>query len=143
MFKHVLIPVDLEETGYAAKAMSIALNQARDNHARLHVMTVVPGFGMPIVASFFPEGAMRKAMSKVEKALDDYVRRNVPEGIEVAATVCQGHPAETIAEEATRLGADLIVIPSHTRSKLEKRFIGSCAQRVVEVAKCSVLVVRD
>ena len=142
MFKHILIPVDLQETEYAARAMSIALAQAREDRARLHVMTVVPGFGMPMVASFFPKGAMEKAMATVEAKLHEYVARNVPDDVDAACTVCQGHPAETITEEAKRLDVDLIVIPSHTRSKLDKRFIGSCAQRVVELAKCSVLVVR-
>ena len=143
MFKHILIPVDLQETDYAAKAMSIAVAQAREDHAQLHVMSVIPGFGMPMVASFFPEGVMEQAMATVEAKLREYVGRNVPDDIEVSSTVRQGHPGETIADEAKRLGADLIVIPSHTRSKLDKRFIGSCAQRVVEVAKCSVLVVRN
>lgn len=142
MFKHILIPVDLQETEYSNRAIAIAVAQARENNARLHVMTVVPGFGMPMVASFFPAGTMDKAMHAVEQTLRDYVSRNVPDDVEISTSVSQGHPAETITSEARRLGIDLIVMPSHTRSKLDKRFIGSCAQRVVELAKCSVLVVR-
>ncbi|MEZ4238823.1 MAG: universal stress protein [Myxococcota bacterium] len=51
------------------------------------------------------------------------------------------NPGDAVAEAAEAHGADLIVMPTHTRSALEQWFIGSVAERVVERAPCPVLVV--
>jgi universal stress protein A len=48
----------------------------------------------------------------------------------------------TITALAKRAKADLIVIGTHGRTGLHRRFIGSVAERVVRHAPCPVLVVR-
>jgi nucleotide-binding universal stress UspA family protein len=51
-------------------------------------------------------------------------------------------PSWGIVSEATRWGADLVVIGSHGRTQLEKFFLGSVSYKVVAEARCSVRVVR-
>ena len=51
-------------------------------------------------------------------------------------------PAKAILETAKARGADLIVLTSHGRHGLERFLLGSQAQRVVQGAETSVLVVR-
>ncbi|HEY5720253.1 MAG TPA: universal stress protein, partial [Gammaproteobacteria bacterium] len=138
MFKHILVPVDLQETQFAARALSIAVDQAQHCAADLHVLVVIPGFSMPMVAAYFPNDAFEKACRDVQQRLEAYVGQNVPNDVRATWSVRQGHPAENIVAEAKERGIDLIVMPSHTRSKLENRFIGSCAARVAELARCSV-----
>jgi nucleotide-binding universal stress UspA family protein len=142
MFSKILLPVDLEATGLAAKAVATAVEQARMSDGELHVITVIPGFGLPIVASFFPEDAMEDAVQSVNRELQAFVADNIPGDVEVRLEVVEGHPAEAILGYAAQIGADLVVVPSHTRS-LTKRVLGSCAANLVQHAGCPVLVIRQ
>ncbi|MFT6387071.1 MAG: nucleotide-binding universal stress UspA family protein [Cellvibrionaceae bacterium] len=141
MFKKILIPIDLEETALAEKAVEIAIDQARKHGAEIHVLTVFPGFGMPLVASFFPENAMQDALNKVSEHLKKYVSETFPDDINTYAIVTEGNPSEQVLHQAKKTKADLIIIPSHNRSASEF-FLGSCATKVVSHAECSVMVIK-
>ncbi len=141
MFNRILLPIDLQETQLAAKATKVAIDEARKHGADVHVMTVIPGFGMPVIESFFPDNAMKKAMKEVGTELKRYLAANFPPDISVHPIIGQGNPAEKILAECNEIKADLIIIPSHTRN-LGEVFLGSCATRVVEHANCSVMVVK-
>jgi nucleotide-binding universal stress UspA family protein len=54
-----------------------------------------------------------------------------------------GDAAEKIVEHAGRLDADLIVLGTHGRTGLKRLLIGSVAEKVVRLASCPVLVVRE
>jgi nucleotide-binding universal stress UspA family protein len=53
-----------------------------------------------------------------------------------------GSPKHTILEEAEAFNADLIVLGSHGRGRVERFLLGSVSLAVVTHAKCSVEVVR-
>ncbi len=142
MFKKILMPIDLQETKLADKAVKVAVSEARKHGASLHVLTVIPGFGMPLVATFFPKSAMQKAVKQVAKELKKYVADTIPEDVKVLPIIAEGEPAEKVVEQANQLKADLIIIPCHAKSKRQV-LLGSCAAKVVEQAKCSVTVVKN
>jgi universal stress protein A len=54
----------------------------------------------------------------------------------------KGDPETAILEHAKEWGADLIVVGSHDRSRMERFLLGSIAESVVKHAPCSVLVLR-
>ncbi len=54
-----------------------------------------------------------------------------------------GDPAERIVELAARVDADAIVVSSHGRTGIRRLIIGSVAEKVVRLAGCSVIVVRE
>jgi nucleotide-binding universal stress UspA family protein len=54
-----------------------------------------------------------------------------------------GPPADVIAEVATRLPADLIVMVTHGRRGLARLVEGSIAEKVLRHAPCPVLAVRQ
>ena len=141
MFKKSLMPIDLQETHLAAKAVKVAIEEARKHGAELNVMTVMPGFGMPLVASFFPDDAMRQAKKEIGAELKKYIAANFPKDIATRPVIGEGNPAEMILAEAKAIQADLIIIPSHAQS-LSQVFLGSCAARVVEHARSSVMVIK-
>jgi len=141
MFKKILMPIDLQETHLAVKAVKIAIDEARKHGAEIYVMTVMPGFGMPMVASFFPDNAMKKAMKEIGAELKRYIAANFPKDITVHPLITEGNPAERILSQGKAIGADLIIIPSHAQS-LGQVFLGSCAAKVVEHATCSVMVIK-
>ena len=142
MFKKILMPIDLQETQLATKAVRIAIDEARKHSADIYVMTVMPGFGMPLVSAFFPDDAMEKAKREVGAELKRYSVENFPSDLRTHLILADGHPAERILAEAEAIQADLIIIPSHAKS-LSQMFLGSCAARVVEHAHCSVMVVKQ
>lgn len=141
MFKKILMPIDLQETHLAIKAVKIAIDEARKHGAEVYVMTVMPGFGMPMVASFFPDNAMKKALKEIAAELKRYIAANFPKDVTVHPVITEGNPAERILAQAKTIGADLIIIPSHAQS-LGQVFLGSCAAKVVEHATCSVMVIK-
>ena len=55
----------------------------------------------------------------------------------------EGDPKSVIADCAREWGADLIVVGSCDKSRLERFFVGSVSQSVVTHASCSVLVARS
>ncbi|MDX1488889.1 MAG: universal stress protein [Acidiferrobacterales bacterium] len=143
LFKKILVPIDMQELAFADKAVATAVEVARHQQATLHIMTVIPGFGMPIVASYFPPNAMQQASNQVKKELQAYVSKTVPNDVTATCAVAEGTPYEQVIAEAKKVKADLIVLHSHVRKHMEKVLLGSCAQKVVEHAPCSVWVLRD
>jgi universal stress protein F len=141
MHKNILFPVDLEHTVESEKALKIAIEEARRSKAKLTVMTVAPGFGMPIVASYFDAGAVKNALKEIARHLKQYVSDNIPDDVETRAIVVEGNPAELILKQAQNDNIDLIVIASHN-SQIENLLLGSCAAKVVRHAHCTVTVVK-
>ena len=141
MYNNILLPVDIEHTVESATAFTIAIEEARRSNAKLTVMTVAPGFGMPIVASYFDEDAVKQALKEVARHLKKYVDDNIPEGIETSAVVVEGNPAELILNRAREDNIDLIVMASHN-IQIENLWIGSCASKVVRHAHCTVTIVK-
>ena len=141
MYNKILFPVDLEHTKEAEKALKITIEEAQRSNAKITVMTVAPGFGMPIVASFFDEATVKNAMKEVARQLKSYISDNFPDDIEIKAVVVEGNPAELILKRAKKDNCDLIVIPSHN-TQIDHLMLGSCAAKVVRHSKCSVTVVK-
>jgi len=141
MYNNILFPVDMEHTAESANALAIALEETRRSNAKLTVMTVAPGFGMPIVASYFDENAVREALKEVARHLKKYIDENIPEGIEANAVVLEGNHAELILKQAQEDNIDLIVMASHN-NQIEHLLIGSCASKVVRHAHCTVTIVK-
>ena len=66
-----------------------------------------------------------------------------PKYTPVQIDILFGDPGYRIAEHAQRLGAELIVTPSHGRTGLERILLGSVAERVIRLSHCPVLVLRS
>lgn len=141
MYKEILLAIDLNDIDSQRKAIETTINLARAFDARVHVQTVLPAFGMPIVASYFPEDFENKALEKAKQALSDFVKQNLPEDLKIQQIVAVGTIYQEILRAADEIGADLIVMESH-RPELQDYLIGPNAARVVRHAKCSAMVVR-
>jgi universal stress protein A len=63
--------------------------------------------------------------------------------VSASSHVLTGQAARAIAERAINSGADLIVMGTHGRSGVAHLVLGSVAERVLRIAPCPVLVVRD
>jgi len=141
MYKKILFPIDLQHTKEAEVSLRVAIEEARRAKAQIKVMTVAPGFGMPIVASFFDEETVKKALKEVARHLKAYVDQNIPDDIESSAVVLEGNPAELILKQAKKDEVDLIVMSAHN-TQIENLLLGSCAAKVVRHSECTVIVVK-
>lgn len=143
MFKRILLPVALQGPRANEDTLEVALDFARRDGAELIVMHVLPGFGMPVVASYFPPSAREAAISETKEKLSEWVGQNIPAGIQVSTVIGEGRAYEQILREAKQREIDLIVIRSQRLGKIEGFLLGSTAERVTRHAHCTVIVVRD
>jgi nucleotide-binding universal stress UspA family protein len=139
--KTILLPVDIfHETGWEG-ALKHAVSLARLHGAALHVLTVIPDFGMPMVGSFFPTDFSKRALAEAEENLTAFVAANIPDGIDVTTHVKHGNIYKEILAVADATGTDMIVMASH-RLEMSDYLLGPNAARVVRHARQSVCVIR-
>lgn len=73
--------------------------------------------------------------------VESFIKRYAAEGLKVSQFVNYGSTADGIIECAREFGADLIVIGTHSRTGLDRLFMGSVAEHVVRHSEVPVLVV--
>jgi len=142
MFKNVLLAIDLNHEASWKKALPTALELVRQSSGTLHLIAILPDFGMSIVGSFFPQGFEKKALEKMEADLAGFVATNVPDDVTPVCHLGHGHVTEQILTKASSLGADVIVMASHPPDDVRDFLVGSNASGVVHRSPVSVLVVR-
>ncbi len=142
MYKSILVAIDLNDETSALRVTEVAIRLARDNDAALHIVNVIPDFGMSFVNTFFTEDQTRKIVEDEKARFESWARQEMPEGQAYDLTVVKGHVYDNILRTADRIGADVIVLGSH-KPELEDYLLGPNAARVVRHAKQSVFVVRN
>lgn len=142
MFSNILLPVDLENEAAERRVAEAAAHMALREGAALHVLTVLPDFGMSIVGNFFPDDFEKKARAETAERLRLWAQANLPGEVKAEIHVGEGKIYDQIIRMAERLGCDLIVIGAH-RPELRDYLLGPNAARVVRHAPQSVFVVRD
>ena len=83
MYRNILVPVDLSDKHSWRKALPTAVSLCETFEGRLHLMTVVPEFGLPMVGQFFPEGYEAKLRQHAAKQLKEFAAAQVPDEIEL------------------------------------------------------------
>jgi len=142
MFRDILVPIDLGDPKIWQKALETAVTLAETFHARLHLQTVLPDYGLPSVAQFFPPDHSEKMSARAREELEAIARRAVPDSITADLFVCHGSIWREIVQEAKERGFDLIVMGSH-RPGIGDYVLGANATRVAQRAPCSVMIVRS
>jgi universal stress protein F len=143
MFNKILVPVDIDYPKTSKAVYDNAAELASLSGAEIRIVSVMPGFTMPIVASFVTEEIKKEARNHFQKALDEFVAANCKGVTNVSHKVLVGKHYEEILKMAEKWGADLIVV-YHNRSRtVNEAFSNTCAQRVVKDANCSVLRLRN
>ncbi|HSH42904.1 MAG TPA: universal stress protein [Arenicellales bacterium] len=139
MYKEILLSVDLEDENSWRKALPVALEYAKAFGSRLHVITVVPEFGL--VRQFFPMNYENQLKESVKTKLHEFTADKIPSDIAVQHIIAHGTIYQEINKAAEKIDADLIILASH-RPELGDYLLGPNAARVVRHSKRSVLVVR-
>ncbi len=141
MFKKILVPVDIDYTETAAAVYHTTAEMAKLCGAEIRLVSVMPGFGMPIVAAYISDDLRREARSNFKASLEQFIQDNCDET--VSYTVRTGKNWEEIIKAADKWGADLIAVYHNRRHEINEVFSRSCSQRVTDHANCSVLRLRN
>jgi len=135
--RRIVAPVDFSDFSMEAVAVAIDIAGGSQN---VHVVHVLPS-AEPVEAEMVlspvdDEIRLRKATEALKAKFND------PKFAKMTVEVLIGDPGHALTEYAGRIGADLIVIPSHGRTGIKRLLIGSVAERVVRLSHCPVLVLR-
>jgi nucleotide-binding universal stress UspA family protein len=142
MFQNVLVPLDLSDKHSWRKALPAAVALCEAFGAKLHVITVVPDFGLPMVGQYFPEGYEEKLRQQAARQLKDLVAEQVPDAVPTQRIIAEGKIYREILKAAQTVPADLIGMGSH-HPELKDYLLGPNAAKVMRHADCSVMVVRE
>jgi universal stress protein F len=143
MYKKILVPIDLADPSLAKPAIASALMMAGPSAATIRLVNVLP-LTPVMLAEYVPPDFEVQQRKAAEDALAVMVKETGMPAHRVSATVRQGGIYQEILEEATAMGADLIIMTSQRpqRHAVRTYFLGSNSGHVVRYARCSVLVVR-
>ena len=144
MFNHILVPIDGSDASMLAVSKASGLALAFGSRITLiHVVDNYPFIGVGADYALGQNEYLAAATSSANAALARGVAALAAEGLHSDQRVIDGHVVhEGIVDTAIAIGADLIVMGTHGRTGIEKLLLGSVTQRVLQDAKCPVLVVR-
>ncbi len=143
MFKTVLLTLDLNAKASWEKALPQAIELVRTSGGTLHIMSVVPDLGTPLVEGFFPHDYEEKAVAAASMALDKLVEESVPSDISVKQHLAFGKIHRKVLRVIDETACDLVVMASHKPDRVREFLVGSNADRIVRRSPVSVLVVRS
>ncbi len=139
-FKRLLVPLDLTEGN--RQQLDKAAEFARIYDARLDALYVLPepplpawGVDADVLYELLPD---RKKQAAGELAA--LIAPVAETGLSIEAHLEEGFAARVIHESAERVGADLIVIAPHSRSAVERFFLGSITEWVIRHSPTPVLI---
>jgi len=141
MFNKILVPIELDYPNAAASVYQKAAEIAEVSKAEIRLVTVMPGFGMPLVASYIPDEVRKETEDRFRESMEQFIQKNCQDS--VTYSLRSGKNWEEIIKAADKWGADLIVVYHNQRRDINEVFSRSCAQRVADGAKCSVLWLRQ
>ena len=139
MYKKILVPTDGSE--FAKKAQRHALFLAKVSGAEIVAVSVTENNfvnGLPLDDEIYQLNQVLNERS--EENLKDFDKLN-EDDVKINHVIREGSPAKVILEVANEEQVDLIVMGSSGKSGFDRFIMGSVADKVVNSAKCAVLVV--
>jgi universal stress protein A len=140
----ILHPTDFSECAAAAQTTALDLVRRLGGEiVLLHVLVETPLYGesvlnMPTVRRVYD--AQRKWAEETLEARAADLRQG---GTKASWRGPVGVPFEEIVKIAEEERADMIVMGTHGRAGLNRALLGSIAERVIRLAPCPVLTVRE
>jgi len=143
-YTKILVPTDFSEP--AAEALQTAIDLAARYGASIALVHVFEPivYAFPEASGFYSSLNLPDAIEGINTALEKAKQTAITAGTKnLTATQLHGYPPSEIADYAKSGGFDLIVMGTHGRRGLSHLMIGSVAERVVRIAPCAVLTVRQ
>jgi nucleotide-binding universal stress UspA family protein len=141
-FQKILVPVDFSE--HSSEALEVAVTVAKAFGGSLHLLHCyqVQPAGVSPYGIVLPESFDREVREAAARQLDEWREKAEAQGVEAEASLSAMFPSLAIAETASELGCDLIVMGTRGLSGLKHVLLGSVAERTLRAAPCPVLTVK-
>lgn len=141
IIRNILVPTDFSEQAEAA--LKIAADLSRAHHAGITLLHVHEPTTFEL-----PEGYVKNMPSELDRVYEELNQR-----LAESERVLRSHGVQrvetrilngVIVDEVVKYSNDFdyLVIGTHGRTPLQRLFLGSVAQKVLERASCMVVVVR-
>jgi nucleotide-binding universal stress UspA family protein len=138
MYDDILLPVAPGvETN---EAIPHAASLAERYDATVHVVSAIDTLARTLrgpQAGAFADRVEDAAQERVEAVTAELEAA----GVDVVGSLRQGEPVDVIENAIDDTGADIVVMPSHTRSGLQRVLLGSVTEKVVRVSPVPVVTV--
>lgn len=152
---NILVARDLSKD--SARVIRYALELGLKFHAQVHVLHVMPTVDasvMNMVSIAMGADKLAKFNKDNEKELAEKTRQQLHDIIHEESALMEeelkhppkievhhGEPVPMILTIADRLDADMIVIGSHSKGRLEYAFLGSVAEKILRKSHRTVVIV--
>jgi nucleotide-binding universal stress UspA family protein len=135
------IAVGFDGSPGSRRALEAAVSLARTAKAELFLVSIeeLPRYPAAIDEVDDEQRASEKFFQEIQ---DEAVEQIAGAGLVVHREIRPGHAAQSLPHYAMEVGADLLVIGHSGHSAIWGRLLGTTADKVVDHAPCSVLVVR-
>lgn len=139
----ILVGVDF--SAESGKALKYAAALARHFGARIVLAHVIEPMPYPSDFGYGPmilDLAGNDAVQNIRLRLNALAKKHGLNGLPVDTEILNGPAHHELANAASALGINLIVIGTHGYTGLDHALIGSTAEKLVRHAPCPVLIVR-
>ena len=133
MYDAILLPVAPGST--ANDAIPHAKSLAERYDATVYVVSAIDTMEQTLRGP--QAGAFAERIESAETVTSDLEAA----GIETVGNVLRGEPLEVIKNAIDDTGADIVVMPSHTRTGLKRVLLGSVTEKVVRISPVPVVTV--
>jgi nucleotide-binding universal stress UspA family protein len=130
----------------AERAWDLALRLTVANGGELvltHILSEAPSWSEGTQSMDRVRHVLDSAREWVEAELERRAADARTRGVTVRVAVRSGSPWQEIVDLASDEQADLVILGTHGRGGLGRALLGSVADRVVRMAPCPVLTVRE
>jgi nucleotide-binding universal stress UspA family protein len=116
---------------------------AKEANAQLHFIHAIdiPVMDIEITSKFLKQkvdkDAIKKEIISKLNALDG------SENVEYTINITIGDATEQVMHTAEKIQADLIIIGSHSKAKIEEYYLGSTAQKIAQESGLPILVIKN
>jgi nucleotide-binding universal stress UspA family protein len=145
VFYRIVVPTDFSAGSEEAWALAQRLAKALSSELVLvHVFVEAPLWGEGPFTMEHTRSVFAEARKWVIEQLEQRVQQAAAGGLRARAVLREGGAAhDEIVALATDEHADLIAMGTHGRGGLNRMLLGSVTDRVVRLAPCPVLTVRQ
>lgn len=142
MFKNIVVPVDLADKQSIKIVFPAALNFASMFNAKIHLVHIMPDFGMKIVEEYLPRYWMTDQKAKYKKLFEEIIKKFTLGDVEVKYHIGRGAIYDEVINYSEKIEADLIML-SAVRPQLKDYMLGPNASKIVRHSAISVMVIRN
>ena len=137
IYRHILVALD--GSADSKTALRHAVTLARDQNAKLTLLTIVPHTPTPVGPGVAPPPETDESHNEIIKQ----ALAEIPRDIGITTQLEHGEIADTILKLVASETYDLLVMGSHGHSRVHRALLGSVSQKVLHKAAVPVLMLRS